>query len=115
MKTFVSKVLILAFVLTLAVSAFAANATTIRLPHEATIQGTKLPAGEYKVTVDGTGAEVKVTFAQGKKVVATVTGKTAEGQIAPEWSAVVTNKAADGTLKIEELRIAAKKTVVRFE
>ncbi len=109
----VMKVVVVALVLMMAVAAFAGNSASLRLPYDATVNGTKLTAGEYKVTVDGSGPEVKVTFAQEGKVMATVTGTIVEGQKAPEFSAVVTDKTSDG-VKINELRLAKMKNAVKF-
>ncbi len=107
---FVSVVL----VLMLAVSAFAASAksasATVRIPADVTVKGTKLAAGEYKVSLDGSGPEVKVTFAQEGQVKATVTGTLVAGNLAPEYSSVVTEKGA-----INELRLAKNKNTVKFE
>jgi hypothetical protein len=108
------KLFAVVLVLMLAVAAFAANnSASLRLSSDATVAGTKLAAGEYKVTIDGTGPEVKVIFAQGGNVRATVSGTLTEEKTAPEYSSVVTNKTADG-VKIAELRLAKNKAVVRF-
>lgn len=109
----ISKVIILALVVFLAVSAFAAGSSNITITKDVTVSGTKLTPGEYKVSVDGTGSDVKVTFAQGKKVVATATGKMVEGQVAPEFSAVVTEN-VNGTFQVTELRVAKMKGAVSF-
>jgi len=109
------KLFAVVLVLILAVSAFAANnkAASVRLSNDATVAGTKLAAGDYKVTIDGTGPEVKVIFEQNGNVKATVTGTLSEEKVAPEYSSVVTNKTTDG-VKIAELRLAKNKAVVKF-
>jgi type 1 fimbria pilin len=98
-----------------AIAAFAAdlNSGTIRISNDAIVAGSKLAAGDYKVTIDGTGPEVKVIFAQNGNVKATVTGTLSEEKAAPEYSSVTTNKTTDGN-KIAELRLAKKKAVVKF-
>ena len=54
--------LILAF---LSIPAFAAkNSQTVNFSDAVTVGGTQLPAGEYKVTWDGTGSSVQVTLEQ---------------------------------------------------
>jgi predicted lysophospholipase L1 biosynthesis ABC-type transport system permease subunit len=101
-------------VLVLAVAAFAANkSASVRISNDATVAGTKLAAGDYKVTIDGTGPEVKVIFEQNGNVKATVTGTMTEEKTAPEYSSVITSKTADGN-KIAELRLAKNKAVVKF-
>ena len=108
----IMKLGVVALVLILAVSAFAGTTSMLRLNSDVSVNGTKLAAGEYKVTVDGNGPEVKVIFAQDGKVKATVSGTLAEGTVAPEFSSVVTSKAADGVL-VSELRLAKMKSLDR--
>ncbi len=113
MKSFM-KVAVVALVLTLALSAFAGNSGTLRLNYDSDIAGTKVAAGEYKVTIDGTGPDVKVIFAQDGKVKATIAGKLNQENVAPEFSSVLTSKAGD-SVKITELRLAKMKGFVKFE
>lgn len=108
------KVAVVTLVLTLAVMAFAGNTATLRLNNDADVSGTKLTAGEYKVTVDGTGPDVKVTFSQNGKVKATIPATFSEEKIAPEFSSVTTTKTADG-VKVNELRLAKLKGIVKFQ
>lgn len=109
MKGF-SKVLVVLLVLGLAITALAAGAKSLELRSDATLNGTKLAAGTYKVNVEGTGDAVKVTFLQKDKVIATASGKMVDGSVAPEFSAVV--KAANNN--IEELRLAGMKSKIVF-
>lgn len=109
----IMKLGVVALVLILAVSAFAGNSASLRLTNDAIFNGTKLTAGDYKVTVDGNGPEVKVIFAQDGKVKATVSGTLAEGAVAPEFSSVITSKAAEG-VTVSELRLAKMKSYVKF-
>ena len=71
--------MILAF---LSIPAFAAkNTQTVSFSDAVTVGSTQLPAGEYKVTWDGTGASVQVTLEQKGKlhpVTATVAAKVVE-------------------------------------
>lgn len=109
----IMKLAVVALVLMLTLTAFAGNTGMLRLSSDSSINGTKLTAGEYKVTVDGSGPEVKVIFAQDGKVKATVNGTLAEDTVAPEFSSVVTSKADDG-VKISELHVAKMKSFVKF-
>lgn len=110
---FAMKTAVIISILILAVAAFAGNSANLRIPNDSNINGTKIAAGEYKVTVDGNGPDVKVIFAQDGKVKATVNGTMVEGQTAPEYSAVVTDKSGEG-VKITELRLAKMKNTVKF-
>ena len=106
----ISTVLIFAMALGMGISAFAATKGDVNLAHEATLKGTKLPAGSYQVAVDGSGPDVKVTFLQNSKVIAIATGKLAESKVAPEFSAVVMD-AKNGNA-ITEVRVAKLKGAV---
>jgi hypothetical protein len=60
------------------VSAFAkANSEKVTLP-ALTVGSTQLAAGDYDVTWDGTGADAKVSFLKGRKVVCTAPAKVIE-------------------------------------
>ena len=63
----ISKSLVMGLALLLASSAFAANKATLTLTDPASVNGTKLKAGEYKLQWDGTGS-VEVSIVQGKNV-----------------------------------------------
>ena len=73
-----------AAILALAVApAFAAkNSSSVTLPEAVTVGSTQLPAGDYKVTWNGTGSSVQVTLIQKDKFSAqpvTATAKVIEG------------------------------------
>ena len=104
---FLSTVLIVVLVVSMGISAFAETKGDLNLTRDAMLKGTKLPAGSYKVVVDGSGVDVKVTFLQNSKVIAVATGKLAEGKVAPEFSAVVMDEKNNNN--ITELRVAKLK------
>ncbi len=107
------KLFAMMLVVMLAVSAFAGNSSTLRISNDVVVGGAKLPAGEYKVTIDGTGPDVKVIFEQSGKVKATVNGTMQEEKAAAEYTSVVTEKTSDG-YKVAELRLAKTKGFVKF-
>jgi len=106
----VSKILMFALVLGLAVSAFAGTVKNVELKSDAVLNGTTLKAGAYKVTIDGDGPDVKVSFMQKNKVIATGDAKLVENGAAPEFSAVV----RDSKNALQELRLAGLKSKVVF-
>ncbi len=106
----ISKFMLIAIILGLAVSAFAATVKNVELKSDAVLNGTTLKAGSYKVSIDGEGANVKVSFMQGNKVIATSDAKLVDNGAAPEFSAVV----RDTKNSIQELRIAGLKSKVVF-
>lgn len=102
--SYMKKITVVALILLLSVAAFgAANGEKIELRKDMTLNGTKLLAGEYRVTVDGAAGDVKVTFTQGKKVVATANGKI-EGTVAPTFNSVVTTQ-KDGVAVVKEIQL----------
>ncbi len=105
----ITKLLILTLVVFLAVGAFAATKGSVTLQRDLTLNGSKLAAGNYKVIVDTTGATAKVTFQQGKKVVATADGKFVEAKEPHQYSAVVTTGDT-----VQEVRLANMKGSVVF-
>lgn len=67
---------VLALSLMLAVTAFAKpRSENITLYHDATVNGTNLPAGEYTVKYEVEGSNAQVRFMQRNKQVATATGQ----------------------------------------
>lgn len=57
--------------------AFAApkNSANVRLPQTVTVAGTQLAPGQYKLSWEGTGPNVTVTFIEGNKTLATAPAK----------------------------------------
>lgn len=70
-RNFISGAVLMAL---LSLTAWAADGgkAKITLNEPATVGTTKLAAGEYKMTWQGTGPNVEVTFSQGKKTLVTV-------------------------------------------
>ncbi len=68
----ISKSLVLGLAVLTASSAFAANKGSLTLVNPATINGTQLKAGDYKLQWDGTGPAVEVSIMKGNTVVAKV-------------------------------------------
>jgi hypothetical protein len=72
----IRKVAVMTFVLLLAVSAFAADKSTVNLTlnTKSTVNGTTLVPGDYKVLLDRNGDAVQATFVSRGKTVATSSG-----------------------------------------
>jgi len=76
MKRLFPQCSVLALMLTLALSAVAKpKSGNITLYHDASVNGTSLPAGDYVVKYDVEGTTVQLTFMQGNKEVASTTGQ----------------------------------------
>ena len=92
--------------------AFAApkNSTNLQLEQTVTVAGTQLAPGQYKVTWNGNGPDVTVSFTDGKKTIATVQGKILNNPNQEE--AIETNTAA-GTAVLQAIDL--KKITIQFE
>ncbi len=71
----VAKTVVLGLAVLLATSAFASNKGTVQLRESFEVNGQQLAPGEYQLRWDGTGANVEVSFIQGKKEVAMNSGR----------------------------------------
>jgi hypothetical protein len=92
------KMLVVPAILALAISANAGSSKTVKLYSDANVNGTALAAGEYKVTVDDSGA---VTFAQGKNVVAKAQGKIVSTDKAARANTVTTRSGKLSSIQFE--------------
>jgi hypothetical protein len=112
MKQFV-KLAALVMMLAIAVTAFAGD-RSMKFSSNLTVNGTTIPAGEYKVrcTVNGTSAEV--LFMQGKKTVATATGQVVQTAKAAPGDSIITDGQANGTARLVALQFANQSQQVRF-
>lgn len=104
----ISKSLVMGLALLLASSAFAANKATLTLTDPASVNGTKLKAGEYKLQWDGTGS-VEVSIVQGKNVIAKVPAKVVDLSQPSQNDAAIVQKQSDGSSNLSGARFAGKK------
>jgi hypothetical protein len=107
--TTISKSLLLGSALLLASSAFAATKGQLHLQSTATINGTQLKAGDYKLEWDGTGPNVEVSILQGKNVIAKTSAKVVDLPSASQTDAAVTRKNDDGSTSLSGVRFEGKK------
>ena len=105
----VSKSLVMGLALLLASSAFAATKASLTLQNPATINGTQLKAGDYKLEWDGSGPTVEVSILQGKKVVAKVPAKLVDLNTVSQNNAAVLMRNSDGTTSLTGARFEGKK------
>jgi len=105
----VTKSLVMGLALLLASSAFAATKAQLRLQSSATVNGTKLKPGEYKLQWDGTGPNVEVSIVQGKNVLAKVPAKLVDLPSPAQNDAAVVKNNDDGTSSLAGVRFEGKK------
>lgn len=100
------RALVAAMSLLFATGALAAgkgNKTSVTVPGPVMVNGKTLAPGEYKVTWEGSGSDVQVTFLQGKKVVATASARIEPRDFAYSSTAIVTKQDGNG-LDLVEIR-----------
>jgi hypothetical protein len=89
-----------------AVVASAANSKNIDVLTAATVGGTQLKPGSYKVEWSSPTNEPTVTFYKGKKAVATVKGKWQDLKAKQSRNAILLDGQPDGSQKVSEIRFA---------
>ena len=100
--------MVLGLAVLLATSAFASNKGSLHLSEAALVNGQQLPAGDYQLRWDGTGANVDLSIVQGGKVVTKTAAKVVEMSAASAYDAAVLDRSS-GTPSLMELRFAGKK------
>ena len=103
---------LLALALTLSLSAFAKpKSENITLYHDASINGTNLPAGDYVVKYDVEGSNAQVKFLQKGKEVANATGQVKTLEKKAQSNQVVMS---DQGRSISEIDFGGKDTAISF-
>jgi len=110
----VSKGLVVGLALLLTSSAFAASKAYLTLNSSASINGTKLKAGDYKLEWDGSGPNVEVSILQGKKVIAKVPAKVVDLDKASSNDAAVLKQGSAGDATLAEVRFQGKKFALQL-
>ena len=105
----VSKSLVLGLALLLASSALAATKASLTLTDPATVNGTTLKPGDYKLEWDGSGPTVEVSVIQGKTVVAKLQAKVVDLNSRAANNAAELQKNDDGTYSLTGARFEGKK------
>lgn len=105
------KGLLLAQMMLMATSALAANANKgpRKVSEPVTVNGTKLPIGDYQVNWDGTGANVEVNISKSNKVVATLQAHLVELSRPAHDSSYTTQQQEDGSASVIEIQFSGKK------
>ena len=109
-----SRIAAVALSLALASNAFAStNTGTFSLSQPATVNGTQLAAGDYKVKWEGSGDHVMVAITLGKKLVATVPGHLMD-LASPDSGNSVLVATGDGIRRISQFHFAGKAQAIAF-
>jgi len=95
-------------------TAFAKDHATITLGQTASINGTTLPQGNYKVAWVSHSPQATVTFSQGKEKVATAEGKWVDRSTKYDSDQVLYSNDGAGPKKVIEIRFAGMSQALVF-
>jgi hypothetical protein len=108
-----AKSLVLGLAVFVATGAFASNKGSLHIQEAVEVNGQQIPAGDYQIRWEGTGANVELSVMQGKKEVAKTAAKEVELQQASSYDAAIVNR-SNGKASVSEIRFAGKKTALEI-
>ena len=111
----ISKGLLVGASLLLASAAFAGEKASVNLYETVKVNGKTIPAGNYRVSWEGTGSNVQVSIAKGKETIATVPAQLEATNTAPDSSGYSTRKEGDGSKSITTVFFAGKKYTLNLD
>jgi hypothetical protein len=116
MTRILARLTVLVFAITISISAFAGSTKTdtITLYHDAQLNGTTIPAGEYTVKCESNGSTAQVKFMKSGKEVASASGQAKDLAAKPSHGQVVIQDGG-GVRSITEVDLAGSKTAVTFD
>lgn len=94
---FLSFALCVLFVVPVLAFAGSKNSSNLNLDQTVKVAGTQLAPGQYKVTWEGSGPDVQVSFLEGKKIIATAPARIATAPKSQE-TAIETATTADAVV-----------------
>ena len=114
MTRMLARVALLVFAVTMSLSAFAGSKSeSITLLHDAQLNGTTIPAGDYTVKYDANGSTCLVKVLKGNKTVATANGELKQLSAKPQHDQVLLNETG-GVPVVDELDFSNSKTAITF-
>jgi hypothetical protein len=102
------KGILLAAVVLLAGSAWAASKGPLELQETASLAGTQLKSGTYTVQWEGTGDQVQLKIYQGKKEVASTSAKMVTLDKPVDRDSTLLHRNDDGTLTVTRINFGKK-------
>jgi len=105
----------LVFMATASAKAKAADSRNLLVPYDATVAGSHISSGTYKVKWEAHSPQATVTFSKGNKVVTTAEGKVVDRGQKYASNQVVYDQKDDGSRVIQELRFRGSTQVIVFE
>jgi uncharacterized protein with beta-barrel porin domain len=90
------------------------HSVNVTLSTPTIVEGQRIPAGDYRLSWEGTTSPAEVTFKEGSKVVAKVDAKIVQ-RPKSENEEVISRTMKDGTRALEEVRLGDKTTALVFK
>ena len=95
--------------LLLASAAFAGEKASFKLYEDVKVSGKTLPAGQYDLAWEGTGADVQLSIRHGKDTIATVPAQLDISTSAPASTGYSTKREDDGSKSLTGVFFSGKK------
>src|SRR5271167_1909014 len=115
MTRMLARIALLVFAVTMSLSAFAGSKPeSLTLLHDAQLNGTTIPAGDYTVKYDANGSTCLVKVMKGGKTVATANGELKQLASKPQHDQVVLQNDTAGTPALSEIDFSGSKTAITF-
>jgi len=109
-STRILKRTLLAGIILLAGSAFAANNKgSFELFHPTAVGGTQLAPGVYDVHWEGSGDQVQLNILQGKKTIASTSARIVQVATPSDDNNAIVNKNSDGSMSLKQINFRGKK------
>ena len=116
MTRMLARVALLVFAVTMSISAFAGSKSeSLTLLHDAQLNGTTIPAGEYTVKYDANGSTCLVKVMKGSKTVATANGELKQLSSKPEHNQVVLRNDTGNLPAVSEMDFSNTTTAITFD
>jgi hypothetical protein len=109
-----AKSVVLGLAVFVATGAFASNKGSLHVTEAVEVNGQQIPAGDYTIRWEGTGANVELSVMQGKKELAKTTAKQVELDQAPSYDAAIVNH-SNGRASVSQIRFSGKKTALEID
>jgi hypothetical protein len=114
MTRMLARVALLVFAVTMSINAFAGSRSeTVTLLHDAQLNGTTIPAGEYTVKYDANGSTCLVKVMKAGKTVATANGELKQLADKPRHDQVLLGDNG-GVAVVNEMDFSDSKTAITF-
>jgi hypothetical protein len=113
-RYFGASILLVAIVLASGTLAMGKDQRMLNISQDATLNGTRVSAGEYKVEWVTHSPGATVSFLKGKKVLLTAEGKLVDRGRKYDRNTVIYSTAPDGTRTISEIRFAGQSEAIVF-